>query len=85
MISKVPGLALIGPFCITCPSLSQSLRLGGLEYADWTSPGRMATPRAGGGQVMTEKEGSAVPGRKPVGAFRGRARQVTEVKGPGAR
>ena len=45
----------------------------------------MATPRAGGGQVMTEKEGSAVPGRKPVGAFGGRARQVTEVKGPGAR
>jgi len=48
-LSKVPGLAFTGPFCITCPSRSRSLCLGGLEYADWTSPGRMATPRTGGG------------------------------------
>lgn len=48
--SKVPGLALIGPSCVTCPSLTQSLGLGGSEYADWTSLGHTATAGAGGGQ-----------------------------------
>lgn len=42
--ARVLGLPLIGPSYATWASISQSLWLGGLEHADWTSLRHMTTP-----------------------------------------